>query len=522
MHKGEGITANRLTIYKIKPEFKTFQDVVDCSNAPIQIGDVGQFVFEKSNPMQPAWVNKFFGGFLGDNLKLLTSNAMGIFLTRIKSGEKSAVFALSFGLGRHLLKEGVIEERFGLKVVLNSVKNVSFRSIDKTTLGSIPKHTREQMGREVSPGEFGIDVERDLVSSVTARSNDPKLGKVITGKDALHVSVPVRADGIHPFLEYCFERSRSKDYKENFDWIDQIAEVRNRSLVDQLDTKLIDKINRKQFEKVWMAVPEPIDWAATQGFRSLRAKRADLKEDLIIEEFISDFPKEEIALSDLRESNIFAISAESGDASQKWSAYRCVCAEMNHRGTVYVLNNAKWYMVAKSFSDEVERSFSEIETSSIQLPDCNAMNEPDYNVFASREMNAALMDRRLITCGRSRDRIEFCDIFTADKKLVHVKQYGGSSVLSHLFSQGAVSGELFCSDGEFRAKLNRELPRGYKLTNPRVVRPDPSDYEIVFAIISKSENKLDVPFFSKVSLRNAHRRLTSFGYKVTKKKIQKQ
>jgi uncharacterized protein (TIGR04141 family) len=47
-------------------------------------------------------------------------------------------FVIAFGVGRHLLKDGVIEERFGLKVVLNSVGRDSFRSIDKTTLGSVP------------------------------------------------------------------------------------------------------------------------------------------------------------------------------------------------------------------------------------------------------------------------------------------------------------------------------------------------------------------------------------------------
>jgi uncharacterized protein (TIGR04141 family) len=53
------------------------------------------------------------------------------------------------------------------------------------------------------------------------------------------------------------------------------------------------------------------------------------------------------------------------------------------------------------------------------------------------------------------------------------------------------------------------------------VRPNAAEYEIVFAVISKSAGELDIPFFSKVSLRNARRRLGSFGYRVTKKKIQK-
>ena len=87
--------------------------------------------------------------------------------------------------------------------------------------------------------------------------------------------------------------------------------------------------------------------------------------------------------------------------------------------------------------------------------------------------------------------------------------------------QGAVSGELLVSDGEFRAKLNRELPKGYRLVDPKRTRPNPSEYEVIYAIISGSANPLNIPFFSKVSLRSARRRLISYGYNVTKKKIQK-
>jgi uncharacterized protein (TIGR04141 family) len=104
--------------------------------------------------------------------------------------------------------------------------------------------------------------------------------------------------------------------------------------------------------------------------------------------------------------------------------------------------------------------------------------------------------------------------------MVHVKRYGNSSVLSHLFSQGVVSGELFVSDREFREKLNVKLPAGHKLANP-ILRPDPTQYEVVYGIISNMDGPLDIPFFSKVTLRNARRHLTGFGYQVTLAKIRR-
>ena len=91
-------------------------------------------------------------------------------------------------------------------------------------------------------------------------------------------------------------------------------------------------------------------------------------------------------------------------------------------------------------------------------------------------------------------------------------------MLSHLFSQGLVSGELFLSDQEFRTKLNGKLPNGYKLENV-ADKPKSSEYKIMFAIISKSEKDLHIPFFSKVNIKNIKRRLENLGYPVFLLKI---
>ena len=85
--------------------------------------------------------------------------------------------------------------------------------------------------------------------------------------------------------------------------------------------------------------------------------------------------------------------------------------------------------------------------------------------------------------------------------------------MSHLFNQGLVSGELFLSDEEFRIKVNKKLNNDFQIPNPSS-KPEASKYQIIFGIISSSEKKLEIPFFSKVALRTAIKRLETFGYKV--------
>ena len=444
----------------------------------------------------------------------------------IKDKNSAATFAIAFGQGRHLLQEGVVEERFGLRVVLNSIGPDSFRSIDKTTLGAVPKHSREQMSREVSPADFGIDIEQDLVSSVTAKTTDPKrFGKIMTGRDAIGLTASVDVTNISEFLSHSLAQSRSTAYRANFDWIDQIAEVRDGITETELNAALeVDRLNARNLPiKPGWQFPRSSTGRLSPAFVTFDPKQAELADDLALDRYLEAASEDQITADGLKNHRIFAISAETEEQELKWSAFRCLYTEIDWKGRLYILNNGKWYEIARDFSEAVQSYFQKIPDSQIDLPDYTGGDELDYNTSNAVQHlgRACCMDQQTVVYGGGRSKIEFCDIFTNDKKLVHVKKYGASSVLSHLFMQGAVSGELFLGDGEFRAKLNQILPRGYKLTDPRRSRPNPSEYEIVYAIISGSANPLNIPFFSKVSFRSARRRLENYGYRVTKKKIQK-
>lgn len=510
---------NRLNICLIKPAYTRFDRIVEADTESHEIEDVGTFYLEASHPGPPDWLKDFFGSMLHGKLPLITSSAKGVLLVRVRHKDANHIFALGFGFGRYLLKEDVIEERFGLKVVLNAVDPESLRSIDKTTLGSIPKQTREQMSRDGGAANFGIDIEQDLINAVTGKSRVPELGKTISGRDALAVSVKVDAAGVKEFLKICVDNYQSERYKENFEWIDQIKDVRSTSTIAELDGLLIGKLKAEQFDKVWMAVPEIVDWVSISGFRYLQAKRVDLHDDLDVRVFLRARGGSELTVEALKHERIHVISTKTGEAEDHWNAYTCLYAEIEHDDKVCILNNGKWYEIIKDFTAQVQRDYDSFPESQIVFPDYNHANENTYNkALAAAIPGSCCMDMEIVFHGGGHNQIEFCDLLTRDKKLVHVKRYGSSSLLSHLFSQGVVSGELFVSDEAFRRKLNEKLPDGHKIADVRQ-QPNSREYEIVFGIISKSAHALDIPFFSKVALRNARRRLMGYGYAVSKKKI---
>lgn len=509
---------NKLTVGLIKSELTDFGQIARPGADAIEVEGIGTFYKEASHPQPPSWIANFFGPTLGPGLGLISSSAKGVLLVRMPDGEEERIFAIIFGLGRHLLKEGVLEERFGLKVVLNSVDPDSLRSIDKTALGSIPKQSREQISREGGAANFGIDIEQDLVNSVTGRSRVKLFGRTISGRDTLAASAKFHVGNVAEFLAEAFKQYKSEVYKERFDWIDQIKDVRSKATVDYLNSALADRLKAADLEHIWMAPPDILEWADVKSFRYLRKRSTDVP-DLDMAELLAAAGDAEITLDWLKTSQIILISAKSDDEVVRWPVYKCIYAEIEADGALHILNAGKWYQVAQDFTALVNEDFTSIPDNPIALPDYVHESETLYNVAAASHLNGShCMDADLIVHGGGQSRIEFCDILTPDKKLLHIKRYSGSQQMSHLFSQGVVSAELFLSDPEFRQKVNDKLPNEHKLADPSA-RPNPADYEVVFTIISKSANPLNLPFFSKISLRNARRRLRAYGFSVSKKKV---
>lgn len=75
-------------------------------------------------------------------------------------------------------------------------------------------------------------------------------------------------------------------------------------------------------------------------------------------------------------------------------------------------------------------------------------------------------------------------------------------------------------DEKFRRKVADKLPDSHKGLVPLREMPDSTQFPVVYGIISDVPGPLDIPFFSKVSFRNARRKLRSMRYPVIFQKIE--
>lgn len=512
-----------LSIYLLKKEMADVEAAVRSDSAVRRLsigrgrGTVGTLFYRTTPSRPPRWV-AFFGGHV-DPREMLSSSVAAALIVRAAG----RLFALTFGTGRHLLSPGSFEDDFGLRVTLNSVSPDRVRTIDRKALDATGRHSREQASRNISIMEFGLDIDKDILCAVTGPPEDASLGSRLAGADALSVIVEARLEDLRARLETYLVQSRKRTYRDRFPWVDNIREVRDPHVRTELDANLEQRIRERKLERIWMAVPDLVDWHDVAGFTFSLGEASDPLDDIGFDSYLDHVRRpEEIDIAALHRHRVFCISAETDAPKAGWSAYKCIYAELDRNQRTYLLNGGRWYEVARDYVREVDSSIGRIPGSTrLTLPGFTDRNETEYNrrVSNSDAATYALMDRRMIRYGGGSSQIEFCDLYSCRKEIVHVKRYGGSGTLSHLFAQGSVSANLLLNDQRFRAAVNNLLPDTHKLHSVR----DPfrsSDYEVAYVVASKVAGPLILPFFSRVTLRSAAAQLRNMGYGVTLTKVE--
>lgn len=525
MHRRTRHKTFPLSIYLIKTgidEQNVFRSRTGLSNHVVSEDGqrMGRVYVKRSDERPPSWTRLFVSRVNPTLGTVLSKNASALWLIPIGG----RLFACAFGYGRMLLDPAVFEEDFGLKVTLNCVDPTKVHSIDRTTLDTISRHSQIQASHLAPIGEFGLDVEQDILQAVTGEPSDTSLGKKLSGKDALHASVITDFRDLPTLFERYLALYQSDRYKEFFAFVDHIRLIKDPRKIASLNTALVARVRAQNADRLWLSIPEAIEWRNVDHFRYRPSRQRGQYNDLHFSQLASELSNiAEVDLDVLRYVRVQGISAENGMSIYDWQLFKCLNHEAVDGNRTYVLNNGKWYEVASDFATAVADTCQAVRPTTSNLPEYQDRDEAAYNVrvAASDPTRFISCDRNVVVFPSGPSRIEFCDLYTNNRELIFVKRYADSSVLSHLFAQGVVSAETFRREKRFRQLVNENLPASYRIGD-QVDDMTPQNFTITFAVISESARPLheSLPFFSKVNLRNAVKLLESNGYNVRLAKIQ--
>lgn len=518
------IRKEKLSIYLARDATKDNADLLKVENSknsiPINLDGVDDAVlYVKKEPPKhtPPWTRLFTTSEQVPDDTFGTSSTVGALFVVRAFGQ---IFMLSFGTGFHLLKSEEIERDFGLRVTLNSVDPDNLRSLDKASYDHNPLNSRTQSTKGVDIFELHIDSELDLLYAVTGRSNTSVFGTHVTGRDALTVIVETNLNKISEILKEAHSKYKLK-LPAQFEWVDNINRVRDADDIEILDLELDSALKNGKTSNFWLGEPEIVDWENQIGYSFDNYKKTPVHVVLSLDDYHNHLKGKNRELSiDSLKNDLVHINNSEYSSIKSWSVYRCIYAELVVGEEQYILRDGIWHRVNTDFVKSIDDYLNnEIKACNYLLPIYDHDREEDYNTHVSTvDASFFVMDKKNIGIGGRYSKLEFCDLIKDGKEFIHVKYYRSSSTLSHLFAQGNVAAEAFISDADFREKLNKKLPSNACLLDPKT-RPNPSDYTVVYAIATTKNIPNELPFFSKVTLKNALKTLRALNYKVELSRI---
>jgi uncharacterized protein (TIGR04141 family) len=485
-------------------------------------GPSGEFWYAKPATKTPGWLS-FVTPVLAKAPPALKGATLSAVLF-VKA--KGRLFAVTFGYGRNLLKPDSFELGFGLRSALNRLDHRRIRSLDLKNYEDLVLATKKQTSRNSELGTFGLDVARDLVSAVTGEPSDSSFAKRITGADACTLNAAITAGGLGKKCEQLFDAWGDTSYKTHFEWIDHLNEVRDAALVAKLNEALLKALKSKKTDLLHLAPAEPIDWQEVDGFR-MSGTRTNEYDELDLDQYLANLgdKAKELTIDKLKSYRVQVRWTGNDSFQSKWTIYSCLVWETTLNKSLYALVDGRWFEVEKSFAKRVRKFVKALPLPATPLPDAVAgEKEETYNErIAAKNGNLVCLDQNLVKPTDAATSIEFCDILSKQKQMVHVKKKTRSATLSHLFAQGTVAAREFLQDGPFRDQIRQKLKAktgktGFvSLVPASNSRPIASEYEVAYAIIAKPNSNwpASLPFFSQLNLMQHAKLLHGLGYRVT-------
>lgn len=509
--KKETSKSQRFSIYLVKTDVPVDNNFfTDAPQIHETIGSIGTLYVFKVISTQPKWLSLF---------TLLTSNKK---VLDIKNMTNSAIFhftnagrdfLISFGYAKSKIPPEKVEDDFGIKTCLNVIDEKSIREVVRQSLTNKASKKKEQSLGNTDIGDFEIEEESDLLRSITGKPSVEAFGKRIGGTQSLSIYDSKNIQDIIACSPDFINAYTSQAYKKHFGWIDKIKKLSSKQEIDRLDICLVKDIqNRNTTAQMWAGIPDIIDWNTFDGFSfknhiDFGTQSDELFDDPSIDTFINYFELDDKAISIDYIKNRRLYYYSDTHVNSSWSFYQCIYYERKEFNKLFILNSGTWYLVEDNFYQDLLTETNQYipNAASTSLIDCTHPRESKYNEALAKNIGGHLFDDVDIIPYGGRNNVEVCDVYK-NFEFYHIKIYGGSYVLSHLFNQGLVSANLTISDPNFRNAVIAKLNPQFEFPGKGSTLPD-HQFKVVYGIITKYADKFAMPLFSRITLRNAFRSL---------------
>lgn len=433
-------------------------------------------------------------------------------------------FAVTFGHVAHYLKDWKYEYDFGLLTTLNVVEPGALRSAD-ILRPETAKRQRIQTARSEALTGFGIDFDETVIKRLTGEVKEKwrEVFSQVTGANNVRITTKVDLMEMPQLCEELLQLYRAQDYKTAFPDLRNIAPVADPEIVGRLDERLLCALHSRA-DSMILSIPDIVDYQEVAGMRISNGVSYPL---FIIDSVWDNYGDrlQTLTVDNLKSHHVSLLNEEGKTLGASHSLYKCLIWDCVDGVDAYHFCDGAWYHIEANY---VARLKNELDPVFVRndLPDNNGSVEGDYNRAVARiEPRYVCMDKaNLVEHGN----VEPCDLYRVVDgvgELIHVKLGVHSSKLSHLFNQGLVSLDLLKHRPECCELMKRDIQERDEGGNnfQEYCSPvDSASLKVVYAIITKKDQSLKsaaLPLFSRVSLRNAIKKIRDMGVRVEVKLV---
>lgn len=478
----------------------------------------GAQLYILDTPARPPWWKQFFG-----IEKELYQAAKGA-LIFISVGNRN--FAISFGHVYHHLNDYSYEYDFGLRVTLNSLEPSELKSADMVAPGT-SRRKRTQVAVSTDLTFLDFDANSEIIKSLTGKVKDEykDLFKNATGSTSLKVGMKTQPAQLPQICEQLLGLYSDETFKDTFPNIQNISPVKDPSVIDQLNGKLVEAFQERE-EGVLLSIPDIVDYQGDKTCCFFRASGAtsEIHPDITIEGLWDFLEARGIDTPDanaLRQIQLYLCDVE-GTQGRAYTVMRSLVFETSLQGdgAIYHMTDGSWYRAESAFVSKMT-NYIDAKCAPSALPPYNHdQTVTGKQVYSEAAYNATLpnwnddylcLDQTDIAPSGS-SQVEPCDAYTigdvsgaSTAIFHHIKISTRSAHLSHLFNQGVNAVELLKQEPQSVAKLKALLQARVPANRLNEYQGplDNKRYKVVFGIIThKAANALasNLPLFSRLSL----------------------
>lgn len=528
------------TIYLAKADVADFDGVLSENGiakladqntkvfTPIDFGDAAKLYFFSGFPTVPGWLKEVNGTF--DLHVDIKNSSVCALLAFEKVGR---IFVTTFAHGHMYLNDRALERDFGLRASINALDDSRLKKLDRTNLSdALRASSLSPFQRDFS--SFGMDNALDLVRAVSGNTKDGVTADALSGSYSLKATGEFSIADLPEVAEEALEFFQSSDYQDTaFEVLDLLRPVVDRDMLDQLDGEAVRLIREEQqgFE-LGLPIHSASDALAYRFVGPGQRKRYS---DLLLQHYVAVLGNElpQLTAEVLKKHRISA-SYDDNRPDISWPIHSALVGSIAFEGGLYAINEGDWFQVDEAFKLAIQGEYEDlVEDWDAPPPPLKKIvsldgkkrtyeREEEYNIVLSDHFGLILLDQRLIASpGIQNSEFEVCDLLDLqNKKFIHVKKSSRrSSILSHFFKQASHSAQnmkIFpqCWDFLGQIILNYYGQADFDRFEQVMQSDDKWKAEFWIADSPRANGNFNIPFFSKVSLRDEVRRMRGMDYEV--------